>query len=359
MPNFTRKKMDDSSYMRRCFEIANMGLGHVASNPLVGCVMVYQNKIIGEGYHHEFGGPHAEINAINQVKDRSLLKESTMYVSLEPCSHFGKTPPCADAIISLGIPKVVISCLDPNPLVAGKGVQKLKEAGVQVETGLLSNEYRWLNRRFFAFFEKKRPYIILKWAQSLDGFMDVERKNNQATIHWISHPFNRTLVHKWRSEEMAILVGSKTVISDNPQLTVRYWKGKNPLRIIIQSDSQLNASDAIFNQEAKTIRITQNNKLEEITDVPTFVMDKNKNFLDELLAFLFHEKIISLLVEGGFYTLQSFINSNRWDEARVIVGNKNFESGLKAPVFPFEPTHKEYIGDDELLFYKNSSKTNS
>ncbi len=347
--------MNDILYMRRCLELAQMGLGHVSPNPLVGSVIVHRDKIIGEGYHHEYGSHHAEINALRSIKDQSLLKESTLYVSLEPCSHVGKTPPCADTICSMSIPRVVISCEDPNPLVSGKGTKKLRDAGIEVETGLLSKEYRWVNRRFFTFYEKQRPYIILKWAQSSDGFIDVTRKINDPTINWISSPFNRTLVHKWRSEEMAILVGSKTVISDNPQLTVRFWKGKNPLRIVIQTNTAIDLSNHVFNQEATTLRFTQNEHLKKINNVTTIVLNKEKNLLESMLAYLYQEKIISILVEGGRYTLQSFINKNLWDEARVFSGETTFENGIKAPVLPFPPDMEEHIANDLLRLYVNNS----
>ncbi len=334
-------------FMLRAIELAKQGLGHTRSNPVVGCVIVNENKIISEGYHYQFGGLHAEIVALNSLKDRSLLKTSTMYVTLEPCSHFGKTPPCAQTIISEGIPKVFIASPDPNPLVSGNGIKQLQEHGIFVKTGILEKEYRFVNRRFFTFFDKKRPYIILKWAQSKDGFLSPESHPEKPTIHWISSEVNKVLVHKWRSEEMAILVGSNTVKNDNPQLTVRLWKGKQPLRIVIQNTDDVSVNSSIFNSETTTLRFTQNSELKEIPGVETICL-KNEGFLQSLLNELYRRNIVSLIVEGGRYTLQQFIDQNLWDEARIITGNIEFKSGVKAPVLPYSKVNVYQIGNDEI-----------
>jgi diaminohydroxyphosphoribosylaminopyrimidine deaminase/5-amino-6-(5-phosphoribosylamino)uracil reductase len=305
------------TYMRRCFQIAENGLGYVAPNPLVGCVIVHDGKIIAEGFHQQYGENHAERNAIlyvethngealNEVNCASLLKNSTLYVNLEPCSHIGKTPPCADFIIEKQIPRVVISNLDSNPEVAGEGIKKLRNAGIEVITSVLENEGRFLNRRFFTYIEKKRPYIILKWAESLDGFIYNE------TEHQITNEAMRNLVHKWRSEESAIMVGTNTVLTDNPKLNVRAYFGKNPLRITIDKNHKISKESHFFDESQPT-------KIYETTD------------LSEILNDLYSQKIQSIIIEGGTRLLQSFIEKNLWDEARILTGNKHLHKGLSAP----------------------------
>ncbi|MCL2682205.1 MAG: bifunctional diaminohydroxyphosphoribosylaminopyrimidine deaminase/5-amino-6-(5-phosphoribosylamino)uracil reductase RibD [Bacteroidales bacterium] len=293
-------------YMQRCFQVAQNGLGYVAPNPLVGCIIVHEGKIISEGFHQQYGKNHAERNAILHVKDENLLKNSTLYVNLEPCSHFGKTPPCADFIIEKQIPKVVVSNLDSNPEVGGKGVERLRNAGVEVITGVLEDDGRFLNRRFFTYIEKKRPYIILKWAESLDGFMYSETKR------WITNEAMRNLVHKWRSEESAIMVGTNTVLIDNPHLNVRAYFGKNPLRITIDKNHKL-AKDLLFFDNS------QPTKIYEISDIPEILID------------LHAQNIQSMIIEGGAKLLLNFIQQNLWDEARILTGNKYLHHGLKAP----------------------------
>jgi diaminohydroxyphosphoribosylaminopyrimidine deaminase/5-amino-6-(5-phosphoribosylamino)uracil reductase len=294
------------TYIQRCFQLAQNGLGYVAPNPMVGCVIVHDEKIISEGFHQKYGENHAERNAILHVKDENLLKKSTLYVNLEPCSHFGKTPPCTDLIIEKQIPKVVISNLDSNPEVCGKGIERLRNAGIEVITGVLEDDGRFLNRRFFTYIEKKRPYIILKLAESLDGFMYNE------TERWITNEAMRNLVHKWRSEEPAIMVGTNTVLVDNPQLNVRAYFGKNPLRITIDQNHKLAKNLHFFDESQPT-------KIYEITDLP------------EILSDLYSQKIQSIIVEGGAKLLQNFIEQSLWDETRVLTGNKHLYSGLKAP----------------------------
>lgn len=343
--------MNEHLYMQRAIELASQGLGHVSPNPLVGCVIVHNEQIIGEGYHYQFGGPHAEVVAINSVKNRKLLKSSTLYVTLEPCSHFGKTPPCADTIVNLQIPNVVISCIDPNPLVAGKGIEKMKAAGIEVKTGLLEKEYRFLNRRFFTFFEKKRPYIILKWAQSKDGFIDYERNCKTPEIHWISNSFNKILVHKWRSEEMGILVGANTILNDNPQLTNRLWSGKNPIRIVLKNEEYFPKESRIFDGEAQSIIFSTKHKNKINAEV--IQINNTDEFIELVLNKLYERKILSILVEGGRKTLQSFIDKNLWDEARVITGNVFFNRGLEAPIINKTAHFEEFIGNDRFQIYFN------
>lgn len=327
-------------YIRRCIELAKNGLGTTYPNPLVGSVIVHNGKIIGEGWHKKSGEPHAEVNAVNSVKDKSLLKESTIYVSLEPCSHFGKTPPCADMIIKNQIPTVVIGTIDPFAKVCGAGIQKLKEAGINVTVGVLEEECKELNKRFFTFHNKKRPYIILKWAQTSDGFIAPLSKEENKPV-WITNKYSRQLVHKWRSEEQAILVGTQTVIDDNPKLDVRDWSGTNPVRIVLDKSVRISKENLIFDSSALTILLSEEN------------LDFSKSIVKQIVDILFEEKIQSLIVEGGSKTLQSFIDENLWDEARVFRGGSCFNAGIKAPVINGKLLTKHKIVDDELINYSN------
>lgn len=333
--------------MQHCLTLAKKGLGRVAPNPMVGCVLVHNNEIISEGYHQQYGGLHAEPNAINQVND-GLLKECTLYVTLEPCSHHGKTPPCADLIISKGIKKVVVGNLDTNPLVAGKGIKKLQDAGVQVEYGVLNDTCRELNKRFFTFHEKKRPYIILKWAQSQDGFISQWPLPQNKKDNWITSPESKTLVHQWRSEEQAILIGYNTALYDNPLLTTRLAAGKNPLRVVLDEKLELPLSLNIFNTEAKTIVF--NGKINDLTNNIQCVKIDFKNLIPELFNHLYSKKISSLIVEGGTKTLQRFIDQQLYDEARIFVNpTKTFEQGINAPKIDFSYATETISGTD-LLF---------
>jgi diaminohydroxyphosphoribosylaminopyrimidine deaminase/5-amino-6-(5-phosphoribosylamino)uracil reductase len=311
------------TYIQRCFQIAQNGLGQVAPNPMVGCVIVHNGQIISEGFHQKYGENHAERNAILRVNDENLLKKSTLYVNLEPCSHFGKTPPCADLIIEKQIPKVVVSNIDSNSEVGGKGIERLRKAGIDVITGVLEEEGRFFNRRFFTYIEKQRPYIILKWAKSLDGFIYSE------TERQITSEATRNLVHKWRSEEPAIMVGTNTVAVDNPQLNIRAYFGKNPLRITIDRHHKLSKDLHFFDQSQPT-------KIYETTNLP------------EILADLYAQKIQSIIVEGGAQLLQSFIDQNLWDEARILTGNKQIHSGLGEPRIQGKEIFSRYIEGDLL-----------
>ncbi len=338
--------------MQRCLDLAIKSLGQVAPNPMVGCVVVYDDKIIGEGYHQVYGGLHAEPNALQNI-DKELLKKSTLYVNLEPCSHHGKTPPCADLIISKGIKKIIIGNLDSNPLVSGKGVQKLKDAGIQVEYGILNDECRSLNKRFFTFHEKKRPYIFLKWAQTQDGFISKMPLPTDKKDNWITGDVSKQLVHQWRAHEQAILIGYNTALTDNPSLTVRLAKGKNPLRIVIDENLQLPQNLAVFNTEAPTLII---NALKTEQHNLTHYLKLNfENVLQELMTYLFSKNISSLIVEGGTKTLTHFIDNNLWDEALVFQNpHLKFNTGVHAPIVDLSEASQQTIGTDILYTLKNN-----
>lgn len=307
-------------YIRRCIQIGSNGLGTAQPNPMVGAVIVYNNRIIGEGYTSPYGGSHAEVNAINSVHDISLLSESTLYVTLEPCSHFGKTPPCSDLIIKHQIPRVVIGCIDDNPEVAGRGVKKLRDSGCEVILGILEEDCKNHHKRFFTFHNKKRPYIILKWAESGDGYIAPKTKKEKQPV-WITNAYSRQLVHRWRSEEHAILVGTTTVMEDNPSLTVRDWKGLNPIRVVLDRSKKLDVEYAVFNTKAKTIRLLEDH------------INYDLPIAAQISKYLFKQNISSVIIEGGSKTIQSFIDEELWDEAFVFYGSVLFKNGIKAPKF--------------------------
>ena len=329
--------------MKKCLELAKKGMGYVSPNPMVGCVVVFNDQIIGEGYHQEYGTSHAEVNAIENVKDKSLLKKSTLYVNLEPCAHFGKTPPCTNLIIESEIPKVVIGCIDSYSEVSGKGIEKMQNTGIEIIEGILEKESRELNKRFFTFHEKKRPYVILKWAESKDGFMG---PLNQNKPFWMTSSESKKLVHKWRVEEEAILVGRITAKKDNPSLTVREVAGSNPIRIIIDKNLKLSSDLNLFNSEAKTI-IFNTIKSEE-TGTNQFVKIDFNYLTENILEELHKQNIQSVIIEGGSTTLQSFVDANIWDEARIFTANKLFSQGLKTPIIEGEIILEEEIGTDTL-----------
>lgn len=315
-------------YMFRALYIAQKGLSAAMPNPSVGAVIVHKDTIIGEGSTSAFGGSHAEVNAINSVKNKELLKESTIYVTLEPCSHYGKTPPCADLIVKMQILNVVIGCVDPFKEVAGKGIEKLKNAGANVIVGILEKECIESNRRFFTFIQQKRPYIILKWAESADGFIAPAEKNEQKPV-WISNNYSRQLTHKWRSEEMGILVGTKTVFDDNPSLTTRDFVGKNPVRIYLDANHKINASFTITNLQSKTICLCAELPLKPIDQIIYKKIDFS-NLPAEVSRVCVEENIQSIIIEGGSQTLQQFIDAELWDEARVFKGDVILKEGIKA-----------------------------
>lgn len=339
--------------MKRCIELAKKGLGSTYPNPMVGCVIVYENKIIGEGWHQQAGKHHAEVIAINNVIDPRSLKNASLYVSLEPCSHYGKTPPCANLIIDMGIKNIIIGSHDPNPLVAGKGIKLLREAGCHVEQGALKEQCDLLNRRFFTYHIRKRPYIILKWAETADGFIAPMKMNREKTGPiWISNEQSQQLVHRWRSEEQAILVGTKTVLDDNPSLTTRKWKGNSPVRIIIDRHLKIPEDFSVFDHNAKTIVITEKDK-ESTLNLIYEKVDFSNNMIHVICDLLYKHQIQSMIVEGGANTLDHFINSNMWDEARVFIGNTEFNEGIKSPRIQKEPISQEKINSDTLMIYKN------
>ena len=332
-------------YMRRALELAEWGRGRVSPNPLVGCVLTVDDQIIGEGYHERYGGPHAEPNAIAAVKDSALLEKATVYVTLEPCAHTGKTPPCADLLIVKKVRKVIIAAVDSNPLVGGKGIAKLRDAGITVTSGVLEKEARSQNRRFFTQMEKERPYVVLKWAQTRDGF--VARSDYDSK--WISNVHSRQLVHRWRAEEDSVLIGTKTAHYDNPRLNVRDWTGRDPLRIVIDKQLTLDSNSYLFDKSQPTIcyNLIKDEKLENLHFVRL-----NPDFqVSDLLADLHRRKVQSVLVEGGSVLLQHFIGQNLWDEARVFTGDATFGSGIPSPHLNQVPYQTIDIMGDRLDVY--------
>jgi diaminohydroxyphosphoribosylaminopyrimidine deaminase/5-amino-6-(5-phosphoribosylamino)uracil reductase len=349
------EETEDIKFMRRCLELASKAEGFTYPNPMVGSVIVYDGKILGEGYHLRAGELHAEVNAINSVSDKTKLKDSTLYVNLEPCSHFGKTPPCADFIISNGIPRIVIGTIDTSGKVSGKGVRKLRNAGCEVITGIIEEECRRLNRRFFTFHEKNRPYITLKWAQSADGYLDKLRTDNhKAEPTWITGNPERILVHKWRASEETILVGAGTVRADNPRLNVREWKGADPLRIILSSTGAVNDASYLYNTNGKVILFTHNSD----ADIPggvKVVLEKNIPSSIQIARYLYASGIQSLFIEGGAEVLHHFISTGLWDEARIFTGKEYFNDGVKAPLIKGILFSKTRFSGSSLEIYLNEA----
>ena len=330
-------------YISRCIELGKLGIGNTYPNPSVGSCLVVDDKIIGEGYTSIAGGNHAEVNAINSVKDKSLIKDSTIYVTLEPCCHHGKTPPCVDKIVANGIKKVVIGIKDPNPLVCGKGIEKLKENGVEVISGVLKNECIEHHKRFLSYIINKRPYIILKWAETADGFIAPKEKNINEP-YWISNTKSRQLVHKWRSEEQAILVGAKTIREDDPRLTTRDWEGKN-CDIYILSKNSFQKDYKIFNQDSK-VKILDSQEIDYDKDIVKQMCDK-----------FYDDKILSIIVEGGTKTLSNFIDSGIWDEMRVFKTKEKLGDGINGPIIKYKASKEFDIGDNKLEYYLNKELT--
>lgn len=338
--------------MQRALFLAQKGRFSTSPNPRVGAVIVHKNKIIGEGYHRQFGEAHAEPNAIDSVEDKSLLAESTLYVTLEPCSHHGKTPPCVDLILKHKIPEVYIASKDPFEKVNGSGIEKLREAGVIVKIGLLEKEALELNKRFFTFHQKKRPYIILKWAETADGFIGRLQSDPMKEDSWITSTESKQLVHLWRAEEDGILVGSNTALADHPQLDCREVFGKNPLRILIDENLDVPHSFAIFNKKAPTI-VFNSIKDEQNEHLRFIKLDfsSSEKLLTELLNHLHQNQIQSLIVEGGKQTLQAFIDQGLWDEIRQFKGEKCFKNGIPSPDFKGKLIYSENISGDDLKTY--------
>jgi len=347
--------MRDELYMKRCLELAGLGNGSVSPNPMVGCVIVNEGKIIGEGYHQQYGAAHAEVNAINSVTAKfgdeapALLKNAVAYVSLEPCAHFGKTPPCADLLIRHQLKKVVVGNRDPFPDVNGKGIEKLRAAGITVVSGVLEKECAYLNRRFFTRITKQRPYIVLKWASTANGYFAPQNSVQQ----WISGPLAKKLVHKWRTEEDAVLVGKKTALADNPQLSAREWKGKNPVRILIDRKLDVPADNLLYNDSAKTI-IFNEEKTEVINHIHYIQMEDMQYYLPEKIAYqLYLMDIQSIIIEGGAYILNLFITSGLWDEARVFSSADSWDNGLLSPQLNGRITEVVNVDKDKLIIYEN------
>ena len=337
-------KDNHKKYIQRTFYLAKKGIGKVAPNPLVGCVIVKNNNIIGEGYHKEYGDKHAEINAINSVSNKKEIEGSSVYINLEPCNHFGKTPPCSDALVKLKPKEVIISNKDPNPLTNGKSIKKLIDNNINVRSNILKEEGEELNKRFFKNQIKKLPFIILKWAQTSDGFI----AKSDGSSKWISNDISRTLVHKWRSEELGILVGAKTVNSDNPKLNVRSWDGKDPIRVIIDPNNRCSNKSDVLSDTLPTL--IYNKKRESKVQNKQFVRLLEFDLIN-ILKDILSKGISSIMVEGGSFTLQSFIENNLWDEARVFVSDGKFKNGIKAPKIKLSSPQK--IGSDQLYLMKN------
>lgn len=344
----------DKIFMQRCLQLAENGLGLCYPNPLVGSVIVHDGIIIGEGYHQKAGEAHAEVNAVIAVKNKELLKKSTLYVNLEPCAHVGRTPACSKMIIDLKIPRVVIGCRDSFVKVAGKGIEMMKNAGVEVVEGILEEKSRAMNRRFFTYHEKKRPYIILKWARTLDGFIDFERSaETPVKPNWITDEYARMLVHKWRSEESAVMAATNTILKDNPRLNVRDWVGHQPVRIVLDRLLRLNGDLYVFDDSQKTLVFTEKEK--KGTDNTEYIqISFGQSFYKAFFNVLYEREIQSVFVEGGAELIQNLINRNYWDEAREFIGNVHFYSGIKSPVIP----HGKYVinrfENNNLLIYNNT-----
>lgn len=342
-------------YMQRCLDLAALGMGSVSPNPMVGSVIVHNDRIIGEGWHKQYGQAHAEVNAVNNVLENfsnaaELLSESTIYVSLEPCAHYGKTPPCADLIIKHLIPKVVVGCRDPFDQVDGKGIEKLRAAGIEVIVGVLEKECRWLNRRFFTRVQKSRPYIILKWAQSADGFFAPEGDQQ----FWITGEESRRLVHKWRGEEDAILVGKRTAQIDNPRLDTRYYPGRSPKRVVIDRKLELSPDLHLFDQSVETI-VFNEVKFDFVGKIKYIALEDFERYVPQYIMYqLYIQDIQSVIIEGGAQTLKGFIDAGLWDEARIFTGDPKIGKGIPAPVLHAAATEQQTIGSDHLKTIYNT-----
>ena len=333
---------DNLKYIKRCIELASKEIGNTYPNPLVGCVIVHENKIIGEGSHKAYGDEHAEVNAINSVNDKNLLAKSTLYVNLEPCNHYGKTPPCSDLILKYKIKNVVIGSIDPNKTVKGGGIEKLESNGCNVTYGILKNECDYLNKRFFTYHKQRRPYVILKWAESNDGFISPIKSKRE--VYWISGEKSKKLSHKWRSEEHSILVGVQTIIDDNSTLTTRLVDGKNPIRIVLDPNCRIPINSKVFSKDSKTIILskTENNSIEKNIRIVNY--DK----MEFILRSLYDLKFQSVIIEGGAKTIKNFLDSDTWDSIKIFKSDKNLKNGIKSPEIDISKFQKTKIGDDTL-----------
>jgi len=341
--------------MQRCLDLAGRAEGLTYPNPLVGSVIVHQGRVIGEGYHLKAGGPHAEVLAVKSAGGSNIPLSSVLYVNLEPCSHFGRTPPCTDLIIKSGIKKVVIGTTDTSEKVSGNGIRTLIDAGTEIVKGVLEEESRWINRRFFTFHEKKRPYIILKWAESTDGFIDFKRDDtSRKRPYWITGEAERVLVHKWRSAEQSILVGATTLSADDPQLNIRAWEGVDPLRLILTSSGLVDTESALFNIPGRNIVFTHNEKL-QIRGTEIIRIDRERDSSRQVAEFLFSEGIQSVIVEGGAQVLNHFISTGLWDEARIFYGKESFHEGVRAPYIKGLTISKKIYSNSILKIIENKA----
>lgn len=335
----------DQLMMKRCIELASNGLGMTYPNPVVGCVIVRNGQIISDGWHQKAGEAHAEVNAVTKIRDKEILKDCEIYVSLEPCSHFGKTPPCSDMIVRYGFKKVIVGISDPNSKVNGQGIKRIRDAGIEVKVGVLENECAELNKRFFCYHQNKRPYIVLKWAQTADGFMAAENPIQK----WITNPYSKQLVHLWRSQEQSVLVGYKTAKVDNPQLNLRLWSGNQPVRVVIDRDLSLDQKLHLFDGSQKTIIFSE----KENSSRPDVVQLKfDENLEESILNELYKSGLQSVIIEGGRKTLDGFINNDLWDEARVFSTAESWASGIKAPWVDGKLIGQKLIGSDRLKIFR-------
>jgi len=334
----------DELMMKRCIELASKGLGLTYPNPMVGCVIVRNAQIISEGWHKKAGGAHAEVDAVSKIKDKEILKDCEIFVSLEPCSHFGKTPPCSDMIVSYGFKRVTVGIPDPNSKVNGQGIKKMKDAGIEVKVGVLENECAELNKRFFCFHQKKRPYIILKWAQTADGFMAAENHVQK----WITNPYSKQLVHRWRSQEQSVLVGYNTAKIDNPQLNLRLWSGNQPIRAVIDRDLSLDPKLHLFDGSQRTIVFSEIN---DGSRPDVIQLNFDENLEESILNELYKLGLQSVIIEGGRKTLDRFIEKELWDEARIFSSSESWGSGIKAPRITGKLTEQKIIGSDRLKIF--------
>lgn len=335
----------DELMMKRCIELAENGLGMTYPNPVVGCVIVRNGRIISEGWHQKAGEAHAEVNAVNKIKDKEILKECEIYVSLEPCSHFGKTPPCSDMIVRYGFKRVIVGISDPNSKVNGQGIERMRDAGIEVKVGVLENECAELNKRFFCFHQNKRPYIILKWAQTADGFMAAENHVQK----WITNQYSKQLVHLWRSQEQSVLVGYNTAKIDNPQLNLRLWSGNQPVRAVIDRDLSLDSKLHLFDGSQQTIIFSD----KEDSSRPDVIQLKfDENLEESILEELYKSGLQSVIIEGGRKTLDRFISNGLWDEAKIFSSSENWVSGIKAPLINGKLTEQKAIGCDSLKIFR-------
>lgn len=344
---------EDIRFMQRALQLAALGGVNTAPNPMVGAVIVYQGKIIGEGYHQKCGEAHAEVNAVAAVVDKSVLKEATMYVTLEPCSHHGKTPPCADMIVHNGFKRVVVACVDSFSEVSGRGIKCMVDAGILVDVGVLEEEARELNKRFFTFHEKKRPFVVLKWAQTQDGFMDRLPEERETGVNWITNPATKKWVHEWRSAEQAILVGVNTIINDDPQLNVRKIVAPSPLRFVIDPHGRIPQHAKVLNDGQPTFLLTKNYSYDFSLQENVTQICLASYTIQEVLNVLYSKNMLSVFVEGGKTTLDSFIEEHLWDEAKVLTGRSFFLAGITAPQLKKMPLWRTELGEDVLHYFRN------